>query len=129
MVDDCEGGESKIPLGWADNLQHANIMNLVRIPHFGRSPEVNVVVKLLLTRVHGGYLWMDSRISIDHHLIWRIQRLSKAGLDPSTTFMDKTNEKKLAEQIKEFNLVMLGRGYDVESIEDKGIALQVDKTQ
>jgi len=65
---------------------------------------------------------MDSRISIDPHLIWKITKLSKQGLDPSTTFVDKTKDKKLAQQIKkEYNLVKLGRGYNIESIEDKGI--------
>jgi len=59
---------------------------------------------------------MDSRISIDPNLIWRITRLSKIGLDPSMAFVDKTKDKKLAEQIKkEYNLVKLARGYDVES--------------
>lgn len=80
VLKDDQGEESIIPLDWADNLHRATILNLVGIPHFGQSPEVNVVVKLLLTRVHGGYLWMKYRIS-----------------KTPTTFMDKTKDKKLAE--------------------------------
>lgn len=84
---------------------------------------MNAVVKLLLSRVHRGYLWMDSGISIDPHLIWRITRLSKKGLNPSTMFIDKTKDKKLVDQIKkEYKVTKLGRGYDVDSIKDKGFA-------
>lgn len=92
VVHETHEGESLIPLDWEENLHRATELNLAHIPHFG-SPEVNAVVKLLLYRVHGGYLWMDSRISIDPRLIWRITRLSKKGLDPALVFVGKTKDK------------------------------------
>jgi len=62
-------------------------MNLIQIPHFGQSTKVNTVVKILLSRLHGGYMWMDTKISIDPHLIWRIIRLSKQGTNLSHLLM------------------------------------------
>lgn len=60
---------------------------------------------------------MDSKISIDHHLIWRITRLSKKGLDCVPMFVRKTKDKQLAQKIKmEYKVTKLGRGYVVESI-------------
>lgn len=95
---------------------------MVSIPHFGQSMEVNIVVKLLFSRVHGGYLWMDSRISINPHLIWRITRLSKQGIDPTSEFVEKDKDKQLAKDIKaKYELKNLGRWYGVSSIHNKGV--------
>lgn len=40
-------------------------------------------------------------------------------------FVDKKKDKKLAEQIKEYNPTKLARGYDVESMEDKGFSFDM----
>ena len=48
----------------------------------------------------GGYLWMDTRISLDPYLIWKITKLSKQGKDPTKVFMDKTRDKQLTEKLK-----------------------------
>lgn len=74
-------------------IHQSTILNTLRLPHFGRSPEVNVVMKILLSRVHGGYLWMDSAISIDPHLIARLTRLSKQGRDPGAVNVGKMQDK------------------------------------
>jgi hypothetical protein len=58
-----------VPKVWARGLERAGILNLFDIPHFDRSQEVNACVKMLLTCVHGGYLWLDRPISIDTDLI------------------------------------------------------------
>jgi hypothetical protein len=57
------------PKVWARGLERAGLLNLFDIPHFGRSQEINACVKMLLTCVHGGYLWLDRMISIDTYLI------------------------------------------------------------
>ena len=75
-------GEVKLLVGRVQPIYRSTILNALRLSHFGHSPEINVVVKVLLSRVHGGYLWMDSRISLDPHLIARLTKLSKKGLDP-----------------------------------------------
>jgi len=46
---DDQGGEVITPVTWDETLHHATILNVVRISHFGRRPEVNVVVRMLLT--------------------------------------------------------------------------------
>ena len=88
-------------------------------PHFRRSPEINVFVKVLLSRVHRGYLWMDLRISLYPHLVVRITRLSKQGIDSSTVNVGKTEDKQLPDTLKtKFNLRKMGRGFDIESINE-----------
>jgi len=55
---------------------------------------------------------MDCRISLDPHLIWRLTKLSKQGIDPSTIFVGKDQDKQLAETLKKiFNLKKRGRGF------------------
>ena len=52
-----KGKNSKIiPQPWNMNLAQSNLLNVMKIPHFGRHQEVNVCVKLLLSCYHGGYL-------------------------------------------------------------------------
>jgi hypothetical protein len=57
---------------WARGLERAGLLNLFDIPHFGHNNKVNACVKLLLSCMHGGYMWMDRPISIDMDLIARI---------------------------------------------------------
>lgn len=65
---------------------------------------------------------MDSRISLDPHLIWRVTKLSKQGEDPSLVFVNKTKDKKLAKTLKKkFNLKKKDRGYNIDSISDEAI--------
>ena len=65
-----------IPQQWMMNLTQSTLLNVMKIPHFGRHQEVNACVKLLLESYHGGYLWLDHRITIDPVLINRITGLS-----------------------------------------------------
>jgi hypothetical protein len=57
------------PQVWARGLQKVGLLNLFDIPHFGRSQEINACVKMLLSCVHRGYMWLDRPISIDIDLI------------------------------------------------------------
>jgi hypothetical protein len=86
---------------WETRLQKAGILNLFDIPHFGRSPKINACVKMLLSCMHGGYLWLDKPVSIDTDLIMCIIDLPSQGEDPSLLFFDKKNEKALSESMKE----------------------------
>jgi hypothetical protein len=47
------------PQTWATGLDKSRIMNLLEIPHFGRSVNINTCVNMLLSCVHGGYLWLE----------------------------------------------------------------------
>jgi len=48
-----------VPKVWAKRLERVGILNLFEITHFFRSQEVKSCVKMMLTCVHGGYLWLD----------------------------------------------------------------------
>jgi hypothetical protein len=76
------------------------ILNLFDIPHFGRSSEINTCINMLLSCVHGGYLWLDKLVLIDTELIVCIIGLSLQGEDPLLIFADKNNEKDLSESMK-----------------------------
>ena len=96
------------------------LLNLLQIPHFGQSNEINVVVKVLHSCVHGGHLWLDCRVDITIDLIHRITGLSKTNADPAAHFLGKDQDKKLAVRlIKKYNLTRGGRAYDVAQIEDQ----------
>jgi len=47
---------------WAQGMEKVGILNLLDIPHFCRSTEINYYVKLLFSFVHGGNLWLEKKI-------------------------------------------------------------------
>jgi hypothetical protein len=78
-----KGKNSKIvPQQWTHNLAQSTLLNVMKIPHFGRHQEVNACVKMLLSSYHGRYLWLKCHITIDLMLIHWIMGLSMQGIDP-----------------------------------------------
>ena len=75
---------------WIENLTPSGLLNLLHIPHFTRSPELNAVVKVLLSCVHDGYLWLDHKIDVNVDVIHKIIGLSKVGAVPALHFIRKT---------------------------------------
>jgi hypothetical protein len=73
----------------------------MKIPHFGRHHEVNVCVNILLSRFHGGYLWLDKCIIVDLVLIHWIIGLSMQGPDPQDFYLGKAADCALAQKIKD----------------------------
>jgi hypothetical protein len=71
-----------IPQSWTMNLTQSTLLNVMKIPHFGKNQEVNACVKLLFSCYHGGYLWIDRCITFDLMLIHRITGLSMEGGNP-----------------------------------------------
>jgi hypothetical protein len=121
-----KGKNSKlIPQQWMMNLAQSTFLNVMKIPHFDRHQEVNACVKLLLASYHGGYLWLDHRITVDPVLINRITGLSMQGPDPHEYYPGKTADRALAQKIKEaYGDVEKGaRGYKVASIESGAVCL------
>jgi hypothetical protein len=97
-----KGKNSKIiPQPWMMNLVQSTLLNVMKIPHFGRHQEVNACVKLLLSCYHGGYLWLDHRITVDPMLIHRIMGLSMQGPDPQEFYPGKATDRVLAQKIKD----------------------------
>jgi hypothetical protein len=100
------------------NIAQSTLLNVMKIPHFGRHQEVNACVKLLLLCYHGGYLWLDCHITVDPMLIHRITGLSMQGPDPQDFYPGKVIDRALAQKIKDtYGDVEKGtRGYKVASI-------------
>jgi hypothetical protein len=97
-----KGKNSKIiPQSWTMNLAQSTLLNVMKIPHFGRHQEVNACIKLLLSCYHGGYLWLNHRITVDPTLINRITGLSMQGPDPQDFYPGKTMDHALAQKIKD----------------------------
>jgi hypothetical protein len=50
-----KGKNSKIiPQPWTMDITRSTILNVMKIPHFGRHQEVNVCIKILLCFFNGG---------------------------------------------------------------------------
>ena len=84
-----------VPMAHASHLAESGLPNLLEIPHFGRGPEVNAIVRMLLSCVHGGYLWLGSPIDVFVDLIHRITGLSKTGNDPQINIDGNTKDTRL----------------------------------
>jgi hypothetical protein len=113
--------KSKIsPQTWTMNIARSTILNVMKIPHFGRHQEVNACIKLLLSYYHGGYLWLDMCITVDLALIHRITRLSMQGPDPQDFYPGKVADRSMVQHIKDtYDDVEKGkRGYKVASIQN-----------
>jgi hypothetical protein len=121
-----KGNNSKIiPQSWTMNLAQSTLLNVMKIPHFGRHQEVNACVKLLLSCYHGGYLWLDHCIIVDPMLIHRITGLSMQGPDPQDFYPRKATDRTLAQKIKDtYGDVEKGtRGYKVASVQSGAVHL------
>jgi hypothetical protein len=71
-----------VPHSSTQNLTQSTLLNVMKIPQFGRHQEVNACVRLLLSCYHGGYLWLHCRITMGLMLINWIMGLSMQGPDP-----------------------------------------------
>jgi hypothetical protein len=65
-----------VPQPWIKDIERSTISNVMNIPHFDKHQEVNVCVKLLLWCYHGGYHWLDRRVTMNPMLIHLITGLS-----------------------------------------------------
>lgn len=91
--------EKIIPRDWIAILAPSRLLKLFKIPHFGHSLEVNVVVKLLSSCVHDSYLWLESKIDLNIDVIHMIMGLSKVGDDANVHFVGKKFDRKLASKL------------------------------
>jgi hypothetical protein len=121
-----KGRNPKIVLqSWTQNLTQSTLLNVMKIPHFGRHQEVNACVRLLLSCYHDRYLWLDHHITVDLTLINQIIGLSMQGPDPQDFYPGKTYDRALEKWIKEtYGNVEKGmRGYKVASIQSGAVHL------
>ena len=89
------GRDDFVPMEHVQILERSGLLNLLKIPHFGRGPKVNTVVRVLLSCVHRGYLWLSNQIDLNVDLIHHITGLSKSGKDPQTHISGKPKDSKL----------------------------------
>jgi hypothetical protein len=114
-----KGKKSKvIPQPQTMDITRSTILNVMKIPHFGRHQEVNMCINLLLSCFHGGYLWLDRCISVDPMLIHRITGLIMQRPYPQYFYPGKTVDRTLVQTIKDtYGDVEKGkRGYNIASI-------------
>ena len=62
-------------LEYACGLEQSDLLNLLLMPHFGRSEPVGMYVKQLLVCFHGGYIWMNKPYEVMTDLISAITGL------------------------------------------------------
>jgi hypothetical protein len=110
---------------WIKEITRSMILNVMKIPHFGRHQEVNSCIKLLLSCYHGRYLWLDRCVTMDPALIHLVTGLSMQGPDPQQLYPGKAADSSLAQCIKEdYDDVEKGKsGYKVASIQDGAVHL------
>lgn len=121
-IDSVTNVEVLEPQEWIEKLAPSGLLNLLRIPHFVRSSELNAVVKVLLSCMHDGYLWLDRKIDVNEDIIHRIIGLSKVGADPASHFVGKNLDRKPGAKLtKPFKLTKGDRAYDVMDIEDEAL--------
>jgi hypothetical protein len=92
-----KGKNSNIILqSWTMDIARSTILNIMKIPHFGRHQEFNTCVKLIFSCFHGGYLWLDRCIIVDPILIHQITRLIMQGPNPQDVYLGKVVDHALA---------------------------------
>ena len=100
-------------------LECSGLLNLLRIPHFGCGVEVNGMVRIVLSCVHGGYLWLGHKVDLNIDLIHHIIGLSKTGQVPKTNITGKTKDSKLSPTlVAKYKLQRGGRAYDISRLTD-----------
>ena len=58
------GANEFVPMEHVHILEQSGLLNFLKIPHFGRGTEVNAMVCVILSCVHGGYLWLGNRVDL-----------------------------------------------------------------
>jgi hypothetical protein len=110
---------------WVSGLEKDEIRKLFEIPHFRWSNKINVCVKVFLSCIHGGTLWIDPPVSIDTTLISRITRLRNASEDPTLLFLEM-GERVLSKTIKDNYDTFRGKHIlDVKHISDQEVRFTV----
>jgi hypothetical protein len=114
-----------ISQSWTMDIARSTLLNVMKIPHFGRHQKVDTCIKLLLSCFHGSYLWLDRRITVDPVLIHQITRLSMQGPDPQYFYPGKVVDHALAQRIKNTygDVEKWKRGYKVASIQNGAVRL------
>jgi hypothetical protein len=85
-----------VSLSWIKELAQSMILNVMKIPHFGQHQAVYAFFKLLPSCYHGGYMWLDRRVTVDLALIHLITGLSMQRPNPQQFYPGKAANHSLA---------------------------------
>jgi hypothetical protein len=107
------------------NIAQSTLLNVMKIPHFGRHQEVTACVKLLLESYHEGYPWLNHHLTVYLTLINSITGLGMQGPDPHEYYPRNIVDCALSQKIKEaYGNVEKGvQGYKVASIKSGAVHL------
>jgi hypothetical protein len=83
------------------DIVRSTILDIMKIPHFGRHEEVKVCIKIPFSCFHGDYIWLDRCIIVNLALIHQITRLSMQGPDPQDFYPGKDVDHALTQRIKD----------------------------
>ena len=80
--------------------------------------------RVLLSCVHGGYLWLGNRVDLNIDLIHRITGLSKIGKDPQTHISGKSKDTKLPTLlVNKYKIQRGGQDYDLIALADDTLSI------
>lgn len=77
-----DDGITVVPQHWVCGLARSRLLNLLRMPHFGRYNITDHLAHQLLALIHNGCLWIRKRVPIDATLIHKIIGLPMQGPHP-----------------------------------------------
>lgn len=104
---------------WESGVECTWLLNMMWVPHFSCNTIKIVCVCQLLTLVHDGCLWLGGPILIIDMLIHQIMLFLYQGVDPADAFVGKSQENKLAYQMKcDFRMVKKLHYHVISSISD-----------
>jgi hypothetical protein len=109
-----------VPQPWIKEIVRSTILNVMKIPQFGRHQEVNACVKLLCHSTMEVICMLDKHVTMDLVLIHLITGLSMKGPDPHQFYLGKVADRSPVQRIKETygNVEKGKRGYKLASIQD-----------
>ena len=98
---DVTAGTIKLePRTWLRGVEKAELLNLLWVLHYHRTPVTIFIIKQLLCLVHDGFLWLEEPIPITDHLIHWITQLPYSGEDLANISDGKGGELALTEAMK-----------------------------
>ena len=102
-----------VSMEWDRGVESVRLVNLLLMPHFGRSKQVSTYVWQLLVCFYGGYLWIDKPYIVDVELISSITGLPHQGHDPAPYLCMNKDTMNMKEK---YDLQHANRGFCISSI-------------
>ena len=106
--------------------QHRTISLVPMEWDLGLHRPINTLLNQLFVFFHGGFILLDTKVSINVHFISSITGFPKARVDPTQFFIGKEQDKHFNTRMREkYSLTKDKRGFDTASINDKTVRFLV----